>query len=66
MPEYSTVERYSREKFFKRRVKGEIFSVDFERACAAVERFVELATAEPHVSKLNIATVNLSAAEESK
>ncbi|MBE8952739.1 MAG: hypothetical protein SR1Q7_06305 [Quinella sp. 1Q7] len=39
LPEYSMVERYSKEKFFKRRVKGEIFSVDFERACAAVEDF---------------------------
>ncbi len=60
------VEKCCKEIFFTRRVKGEIFSVDFERACAAVERFVELATAEPRVSKLNIATVNLSAAEKSE
>ena len=39
MPEYSTVEQCCKEIFFKRRVKGEIFSVDFERACAAVEDF---------------------------
>ncbi len=60
------VEKCCKEIFFTRRVKGEIFSVDFERICAAVERFVELATAEPRVSKLNIATVNLSAAEKSE
>ena len=60
------VEKCCKEIFFTRRVKGEIFSVDFERACAAVERFVELATAEPRVSKLNIATVNLSSAEKSE
>ena len=39
MPEYSTVDRYSKEIFFTRRVKGEIFSVDFESTCAAVEDF---------------------------
>ena len=60
------VEKCCKEIFFTRRVKGEIFSVDFERACAAVERFVELATAEPRVSKLNIATVNFVAAEKSE
>ncbi|MBE8952738.1 MAG: GIY-YIG nuclease family protein [Quinella sp. 1Q7] len=60
------VEWFCQENFSSRRVKGEIFSVDFERACAAVERFVKLVSVKPIDSKLNIATVNLSAAEKFK
>ncbi len=61
-----TVEKCCKEKFFKRRVKDEIFSVDFAEVCAAVERFVKLVSVKPIDSKLNIATVNLSAAEKSE
>ncbi|MBE8952268.1 MAG: GIY-YIG nuclease family protein [Quinella sp. 1Q7] len=60
------VEKCCKEIFFTRRVKGEIFSVDFERACAAVERFVKLVSVKPIDTALNIATVNFVAAEKSK
>ena len=60
------VEKCCKEIFFTRRVKGEIFSVDFETVCAAVERFVELVSVKPIDTALNIATVNLSSAEKSE
>ena len=60
------VEKCCKEIFSTQRITGEIFSVDFERACAAVERFVKLVSVKPIESKLNIATVNLSAAEKSE
>ena len=59
------VEKCCKEIFSTQRITGEIFSVDFERACAAVERFVKLVSVKPIESKLNIATVNF-AAEKSK
>ncbi|MBR2732772.1 MAG: hypothetical protein IKD80_00765 [Selenomonadaceae bacterium] len=66
MPEYNTVEQCCKKIFSTQRVKGEIFSVDFETACAAVECFVKLVSVKPIDSKLNIATVNLYAAEKSE
>ncbi len=60
------VEKCCKEIFSTQRITGEIFSVDFERACAAVERFVKLVSVKPIESKLNIATVNFAAAEKSK
>ena len=60
------VEKCCKEIFSTQRITGEIFSVDFERACAAVELFVKLVSVKPIDSKLNIATANLPAAEKSK
>ncbi len=61
-----TVEKCCKEIFFIQRITGEIFSVDFDTVCAAVERFVKLVSVKPIESKLNIATVNSSAAEKFK
>ena len=60
------VERSCKEVFSSRCVKGEIFSVDFAEICVAVDRFAQLVAVKPLDYKLNIATVNLSAAEKSK
>ena len=59
------VEWYCQKNFSNQRVKGEIFSVDFETACAAVDA-IATADAVQLVTKLNIATAILSAAEKSK
>ncbi len=59
------VEWRCQKNFSSKRVTGEIFSVDFDTVCATVEDFAT-AEAVQLVSKLNIATVNLSAAEKFK
>ncbi len=59
------VEWFCQENFSDQRVKGEIFSVDFETACAEIKSFVT-PEALQLLSKLNIATVNFAAAEKSK
>ncbi len=65
MPEYNTVEQCCKKIFASKRVKGEIFSVDFAEVCAVLDVFASKISL-PLNSKLNIATVNLSAAEKSE
>ena len=50
------VERCCKEIFYSQRVKGEIFSVAFKEACAAIDYFVKLAAFKPLVTKHYIAT----------
>ena len=61
-----TVERCCKEIFSSRHVKGEIFSVDFADACAAVKRFVKLATAKPLTDNFIMPIATLTAAEKSE
>ena len=60
------VEQCCKKIFASKHVTGEIFSADFETACAAVERFVKLVSVKPIAYKRNIATVNLKSAEKSE
>jgi len=59
------VEWACQENFSSSRVKGEIFSVDFAEVCAVLDIFANKISL-PLNSKLNIATVNLIAAEKSE
>ena len=59
------VEWACQENFSSSRVKGEIFSVDFAEVCAVLDIFASKISL-PLNSKLNIATVNLIAAEKSE
>ncbi len=59
------VEWACQENFSSSRVKGEIFSVDFAEVCAVLDVFASKISL-PLNSKLNIATVNLIAAEKSE
>ncbi len=60
------VERSCKEVLSSKRVKGEIFSADFDDVRATVEYFVQLVSVKPIDTDLNIATVNLKSAEKSE